>query len=155
MAKRKNRSEKTDFFVSLARFSFLEQFELLWTFWGWFFLFPVKNLYFAELFVGDTKNADGSFRWHHALDSSYVNFCVFDGSAVAHVDGKLKTAKSIPKQILAKLRVPLPFNLRLCRQVKETQNPHNPVLTKPFHPAPLDRAVSLWFPCNIWQEMLL
>lgn len=118
----------------------------------WPLFFSIENLYFAELFVGDAKDADGSFWRHHTLNSSYVNLCIFDRSAVPHINGKLKTTKPISEQILAKLRVPLPFNFRFCRQVKETQDPHNSILAKPFHPVPLDRAASLWFPCSIWPE---
>lgn len=100
---------RVDFFVFMSFFS--KEFKLRGCPRRRLLLFSIENLDFAKLFISDAKNADGPFGWHHALDSLYVNFCVFDRSTVTDVDGQLKTRKPVAKQILAKLRVPHSLNL--------------------------------------------
>lgn len=92
-----------------------------------------KNLHIAKLFVRDTQNTDVAIFRHKRFNPFDMHFSVLIAWTMSQINGKLEHCETISHDALAKSGVGLTLFLRLCRQIKKHQHPHNPVFTETVH----------------------
>ncbi len=92
-----------------------------------------ENLHFAKLFVGDTQNADVAKLGHERLHPLDMHFGVLIARTMPQINRKLKHREAVGHDALAKSGVCLALLLRLRRQIKKHQHPHNPIFTETVH----------------------
>lgn len=108
-----------------------EHLELLWHRWSWLNFPAGENFHRRELFVGDSQNADVTFRRKVGFHTSCVHGHVLATRAVAQVRGKLKHREAVFDQRLPKLRIVPYVTLGFRRQIEENENPHDTIFVKP------------------------
>ena len=107
--------------VPLRRWNspFLKQFQLLAWGIGLLRLGAIKQLYVAELLVGDAHDAYLAKLWQYGFYSLFMNFRILHAGTMTDIDGKLKHGEAILYQTLAEQRVFTDVFLRLCWQVEQ------------------------------------
>ena len=92
-----------------------------------------ENLHFAKLLVGNTQNADVAKLGHERLHPLDMYLGVFIAWTMPQINRKLKHRETVGHDALAKSGVCLALFLRLRRQIKKHQYPHDSVFAKSVH----------------------
>ena len=92
-----------------------------------------ENLHIAKLFVSDTQDANVAELRHKRLYPLDVDLGVLSARAMSQINGKLEHRKAICHNALPEVGIRLAFLLRLRRQIKKHQHPHNSIFAEPVH----------------------
>ena len=92
----------------------------------------MENLYLPELFVRDAHDPYVTRLRQKRLHPLDMHVRVLATGAMTHVDRKLEHRETVFQDFLPEIGVGFALLLRLGRQIKKHQNPHNPVFTETF-----------------------
>ncbi len=93
----------------------------------------VEQEHIRELLVRNTHDAYFTELGQGAFHTPYVHVGILRARAMAQVNGELKHRETILQQLLAELGCRLALLLRVRRQIKKYQYPHNSIFAKPVH----------------------
>ena len=98
-----------------------------------FRLTVAKYLHITKLLVGDTQNADVTKLGHKRLHPFDMHLSVLITWAMPEINRELEHSEAIGHDAFTESGIGLTLLLRLGRQIKKHQHPHNSVFAKSVH----------------------